>query len=117
VTSLFPRPATDVRASRPSVTLTVGEALTFPGPIQADRVHQRPPEEPAARVADERLRCLWYTAGLVDVFSFVEEFLGTAAGTAALADFCRARRGAPGLEFEACTLIETIASTAARLRA
>jgi hypothetical protein len=115
MTSLFPRQATNVKTPRPSITLTVEEALAFPAPARADRVDQGQPEEPTAQAADARLRCLWYNAGLADVFSLVEEFLGTAAGTAALADFCRARRGTPAPEFG--TLIERIASTAARLRA
>lgn len=67
---------------------------------------------PASRAADGQLRCLWYDAAVADTLAALDVFLRSPAGTAALAEFCRAQAGV----FEADPLIATVARTAARMR-
>ena len=97
--------------------LTGETAPPSPAPARAE-VQRRRPEEPAPGTAvGGPLRCLWYDAALADTLAAVDEFLRTRAGTAALADFCRAGRGGPAAALGARALVDTVGRTADRLRA
>ena len=84
---------------------------------QAPLGQQWPPGEPASPAACGPLRCLWYSGRLADALTAMDEFLRTPAGSAALTDFCRARRGGAAAESDARALIEAVGRTAARMRA
>ena len=94
---------------------TAEQAHMPPAPALADRVHNRQPAEPAFWSAGGPLRCLWYHVELADTLAVVDEFLRTPAASAALADFCGARRGSPATPLEARTLAGAVALIAARM--
>jgi hypothetical protein len=114
--SSLPRLRTKARTPRQPATRTGTQGLMAPAPALPDRTRQRQPEEPDSWNAAGGLRCLWYDTGLADTLTAVDEFLRTPVGTAALADFCRARRGGPAPELDARALLDAVGSTAARLR-
>jgi hypothetical protein len=113
--ALFSRLAPRERTPRRSMPGTGEQVPVLPPSALADPLQNRPPAEPGSWSAGEPLRCLWYHAGLADTLAVMDEFLRTPAAAAALADFCRARRGGPAAPLEARTLAGAVALVAARM--